>query len=206
MNKERMLQLANRIENASPENFHMGAWFGRVLEEEETYDLQEEFPINADQIYAEASLADTLDEICDANLEKLNCGTTACLAGWAVLDAYFSQSTDKIVEPRTKWNGYYYAEAPLADDLGELNSIINSGWMRNWAKDYLGLAEAEAQDLFYCTDRSVWDRVKLEYGLNFNSTLNATWSIHPKVVADVLRRIVNGEIVLNRIHEASDEE
>lgn len=182
MNKEKILRLADRIENSSPEQFHMGSWFGRILDEDERSNLEEEFPINADQNYAEASWSDSLEVLCDLNLEKLSCGTTACIAGWALLDVYFSQPSYKY----TLSNG----------DQLDLSSIADSGFMLSWAKDYLGLTDEQAHSLFYCFSDSVWNDIKDEYDLNFNSEINATWSIHPKVVADVLRRIVDGSISL----------
>lgn len=177
MNTDRILQVADLIENAPREQFHMGSWFGvyhmkYATENSELKDLWE--PDNeAWNLMKDQNVFDVVgSNIIDSTVETmLKCNTTACIAGWALVGAYnsgFKYSVD--------------AAIPVAYN----------------AQVYLGLTDEEAQQLFYCEDNSVWAKVADEYGFEFDCHEVNEWNINPKHVADVLRRIAYGQISLSR--------
>lgn len=178
MNKERMLQVADLIENAPKEQFHMGSWFGNynfkyATERSELNELWEPLPVKWDNLNPNYSnLIDTLDRtiVDDSIPTMLKCNTTACIAGWALVSAYNSGCR-------------YSVDAALPVSYN--------------AQVYLDLTDVETQQLFYCEDNSIWAKVADQYGLDFNCSEVDYWNIDQKTAADVLRRIAKGELSLD---------
>lgn len=180
MNKENMLKVAEYIENAPKDQFHMGAWFGRYVED--YYD--EEDPDFSNTIVwedaAQCEMIDVEEFVSDAIGKELNCGTTACIAGWAATAFYY--------EDREAFNDYLNGDDGYYSYKG----------VENFAKEYLDLNDAEANALFFCTDKSIWSQVKNQYGFQFHTGINESWDIDNKHVADVLRRVANNELSLTK--------
>lgn len=172
MNKERMLRVADLIENAPKEQFHMGSWFGAYNLNKITADEADDWSSYWDSVgYGE----DTLKEVLSSCLpNELSCGTTACIAGWALVDM--------------KNNNIDFSYSRYAEVLGA---------------EYLGLSRQEAKALFYCNKDSVWYDVATQYGFEFDPDFPETWNINPKHAVDVLRRIANGDIDLSKFHDST---
>ena len=115
------------------------------------------------------------------SLNKLECGTTACIAGWT--------------------NIYMFKNEQDYNDILEehkvMPNVIGHSAIEEIATEYLGLTEAEASWIFYTNENSVWMQHKEEYGFR---NMPVTWissgiNVNNKQAADVLRRIANGEII-----------
>lgn len=182
MNKEVMLRLADRLENCH-DNFHMGSWFGKVVDPRDIFhDLE-----NEDEVYNELLVAPSndsrIEDFVDVdNQYTMKCGTTACIAGWACVDL-FATNTEKFHK--------------MQDSFSSRPGHFAIFSIYNIAREHLDLTTSEAEKLFYCHSDSVWDRYSEEYNLKFKTDVESTWYVHPKIAADVLRRIVNEEIKLD---------
>jgi hypothetical protein len=188
MNREKLLEIANAIENSPPENFHMGSWFGEEIRavESETWWQLEEIGIHEDQQVNQglAGLVNMFDIVDVArDTVKISCDTTACVAGWAVANEFFNG--------RYKEHRREYLESLRPSDVEPM------------AREILDLTPNEASQLFYLNRLSVWQRYAPEYqygkdlpeGIDLEE-VPELWNIHPKEAADVLRRVANGEIKL----------
>lgn len=184
MNKQKFLQIADLIENSPKESFHMGAWFGELMtagesgDYEDFQDLLEEDdeivePLNVSSIH---SLLDTV-EIDGVKTETLHlsCGTTACIAGWTIA------------------NEYFYNKDNYISTHGE---ELRAHCIQSIAANILDINAHQAQRLFYCDEDSIWSQIATEYDYTFDPEFPQTWNIHPKKVADVLRRIASGDLEL----------
>lgn len=190
MNKEKMLELADLLEKIEPESFHMSTWFGEIttfeayensqwIDEDivETYNLQDKNLINSISSYYRV-LDDTNDP--EDKRIKIACGTTACIAGWTIVNEYYTNSANRI-EPEY---GAYETKA----------------------MEILGLSAFEAAQLFYCDWGSLWYRYADEYGLSFDTEQPETWGdVHPKHAADILRRLANEEIKFRTKYDDDEE-
>lgn len=175
MNKENLLKVAEYIENAPKDQFHMGAWFGQYEREinSDGYD-DDIFWSDASDFYLN-SVEDYTDKAID---KQLNCGTTACIAGWAATAFYYEDKEE------------YY------DFCSQYDHDMGYSYVETFAKRYLELTEQEAQCLFFCNAGSIWYSVKDEYGFDFHPSVNESWDIDNKLAADVLKRVANGELKL----------
>lgn len=183
MNKEKMLQLANVIENSNKDSFHMGSWFGLIgsteryiknhgyLTEEEVFEMIDDYNLDTDRFIV-ASL-EPIQVISKSNIEngimELSCGTSCCIAGWAIINEYYNTKNPDLLKA----------------------SVLNT---QNIAADILGLDVNQACQLFYCDYGSIWDRYAEEYQLSFDYDASETWQFHPKIAADIIRRLALGEI------------
>lgn len=186
MNVTKMLEVANIIENASPDKFHMGAWFGQLVPFETTdayasldyYEMEELEEVGIPEMSIENISTYEMLDIVDSELKTLTCNTTACIAGWTIANEFMNCENYK-----SEWlsNPHSYA------------SIEES------AMNLLGITYQEAHRLFYINESSIWVDVAEDYNLPITDLyINNTelWNIHPKVAADVLRRIALGELEL----------
>jgi hypothetical protein len=183
MNTQKMLELANLLDNVEPQKFHMSSWFGRLIPaiEHEYYEDICEF-FNEDDLvpyhFSNSEMREfEVEELIkvDNNSVSLTCGTTACIAGWAIVNEFYQGNTE------------YY------------NEYINNGSdPQTEACRILGLTSSQAMRLFYCGYESIWSTVANDYNLEFDFQVNETWDIHPKYAADVLRRVVSGELSLDK--------
>lgn len=125
------------------------------------------------------------NEMENDELDLNDCGTAGCIAGWALC---------------LRNNGYvaviddYYEDVSDNDDV----DAVMAENIRDEAADWLGLTNFEADKLFYPDSYSVWNRYKDDYGLETRFGESSTWvkDIHPKHAADMLYRILNGEVEL----------
>lgn len=188
MNKEAMLEIADVIEKAKPENFSMGSFFGErvTLSELYQYDSDGTYDDLLERGYLEDDFLNTskrdfsledLKEIIETDdTIKINCNSTACIAGWVVVNEWLKNG-----------NSFYDREYIESRTMGEVINI---------ACQILDIDYNEAAKLFYCEQNSVWEVLKNKYDFNFDTDIPETWNLDNKKVADVLRRIANGEIEL----------
>ena len=120
------------------------------------------------------------NEVLDIN----DCNTAGCIAGWVV--ALENNGAVDITE---------VSDEPYDYDFG----------VKNYALMVLGLKESEADRLFLFNLGSVWFDYRKDYDLTeyyqYLQDENTLYAINeeeikPKHVADMLRRIVSGEVVL----------
>lgn len=162
-----MLKLADLIENADKDQFHLGCWFGQIDAETGEWDTG-------------GKSSGEIGEYFSQEPNQLTCGTTACIAGWAVAMKY-------------EFDEDLYIE----------------DYVENEAKRYLDLTERQADRLFFAGYKSVWAQYQHEYNFNvvadiveedgFISKLQldpSEWNVTNKDAAHMLRRIANGEIKL----------
>lgn len=188
MNKEAMLEIADVIEKARPENFSMGSFFGERLtlsdfgndyySEGTYYDLlQLGYPEDYFVNKTKTSFAlEDFNKIIEDNTIKISCNTTACIAGWVVINQWLKDD-----------NSFYDREHIETRSVAQVVTI---------ATEILGLSIEEAYNLFYCQYGSVWNVLAETYGFDFDTDIPETWNLDNKKVADVLRKIANGEIEL----------
>lgn len=181
MNKEKILEVADLIEKSAPEQFHMSSWFG-VLKPARDHDDFEEWQdigldIRPNQMIPEPISRYSFSTSLFVETEetvKLQCNTTACIAGWAIANEFFNKNEDPI-NKFSSHNGF-------AEEIGA---------------EILGLNRYESSRLFFCDENSVWVEYAQDYDYNFDVDIPESWNIHPKHAADLLRRIANGEIILD---------
>jgi len=184
MNTAIINRLADLIESAPPERFNLTGWYSRVV-----YD--EKLDGGLDYIYyAGYELIDMSD-----------CGTAACVAGWAVAMMHGSLTSNS--------NGKFYTLDSICHQRGNMPTL---------AADILGLSPYEADRLFYFGGDSIWHELAKdsdEWGITFlgNTSYEHRFcdpdgcnccdersiderSVSNKTAAEVLRRIAKGEIVL----------
>lgn len=190
-----MLEVAEIIENAKPESFHMGAWFGEHIEaqDSERWDEIEEIFEHDDLVVAPVNNF-YLNQIIplEANKLKISCGTTACVAGWAVANEYFKNSNKDTSTEDYAMRMYYEGL-----ELHQINDC---------AIRILDLTPEEASRLFFVSEESIWADVaeNYSYGKNIDYDFQEAWNISNKEAADILRKIANGEYKLYNEDEEED--
>jgi len=178
MNKEKMLEVANLIEKAEPEKFHMSAWFAKLIPASEhgDYDYFDGWFEADDLVPQYVDNTVKAEDLLSAETLNLTCDTTACIAGWVIANEYFNGNTSAYDECTKNNLAFAY--------IDKVASAI------------LGINTLQAKRLFYCDSDSIWVEVADDYDLSFDTEIPETWNIHPKHAADVLRRIANGELAL----------
>lgn len=132
MNKDRMLQLADYIEDLPEHKFEMQYWISQKVKKE--YSNGEE--------YWKTDYAPVFNV--DIFLEPLDCGTACCIAGWATaIENNFKpiamMQDDKTIEDRGReWLDLTYAQA---NNLFLMN--IDTVWTYYIEKCNFGLNEDE---------------------------------------------------------------
>lgn len=178
MNKERMLLLADLLDQLKPVKFNMGDWFS-------TYN---------GHVYNDLSQGEDPDdhaelEFTTNHYQQMNgydCNSAACIAGWTLVMKH-DFALDR-PEEVTVGNRYL-------SDLSHMPVLIE-------ACDYLGLTRKQGSDLFTKDDDSVWDRHAEDLGLDHTDNYLHNDSVDfaditPKIAAKLVRMVVNGEAVLN---------
>lgn len=168
MNKERLFELAEVIENAPPDQFHMGSWFGHLSIDEDT---AESYWNSSCKV--RGNLGGSF--LNGPYLKELTCGTTACIAGWAyALKHNFDPSTyteDAVEEiardyldlTREQVNALFYAN-------------IGSVWHRY-------------------QDEYTYEVVTYDEEYDYEAETDPDyWNVTNKDAADILKRIARGEI------------
>lgn len=179
MNKEKILEIANIIENAKPETFSMSAWFGHKVRAEdsqswnEIQDIFDEDVLVVEYIEGTINLAEIVKM--EQDTLKINCKTTACIAGWTMANEFFNLTAKEKEERKSFYEAMEFSN------------------MESDARTILGLTMREAKRLFYCGDESIWYEVRenYEYNKTYDPDYQETWDIGNKEAADVLRKIVN---------------
>lgn len=166
MNKENLLKVADAIEKSNDDKFYMGSWFGKLMD----YNKQtKEFA------YWSGYKAGELSEIVNneslfSETKEMQCGTTACIAGWAFYTAMINN---------------------------ELSRNISANSVKHFAMDYLDLGIDESSNLFFCERSSVWTAVMNDYDWTEFSEDPEEWVFPKADVVDLLRRIANEEVLLS---------
>lgn len=134
-----------------------------------------------------AEYDENLDDYCNGHIIDLeDCNTAGCIAGWAC--ALMNDNS-------------YEVEFDHYTEEYEYQSVEDE------AAYFLGLESYEARRLFIPNENSVWAKYAEDYGIVFHDYgtkangipvkyLRDTRQIHPKYVADMLHRIVSGEVEL----------
>lgn len=164
-----MTELANFMENLESDRFNMGYWVSFF-----DYDEYEK-----NNIYQE-------NEVLDIN----ECNTAGCIAGWAV-----ALENNGVLDMTT-----------TTDDLDDYYQVDN---IKTEARMLLGLSESQADRLFLFGFESLWYDYRKDYDLTEHYDTQNLYhtdesmpyaiseeEIKPKHVADMLRRIISGEIIL----------
>jgi hypothetical protein len=156
MNVERIERLAELLYSSVPENnFDMSKWFGR-------YD---------DVYYNETGIKEFESGLIPkttADFIPYECGTTCCIAGWALT---------------------------MANDFKPLDIRNLGGSWCNAAAEYLGINSDQAFYLFYTDRNSIWDDVFFDYEeIVWDEDADYYVGITPKIASDVLYRIAHGNI------------
>jgi len=135
MNKERMLQLADYIENLPEHKFEMQYWISQKILKETSYG----------EDYWKIDYAPTMNsDLTKGLLEPLDCGTACCIAGWATaIESNFKPiaiiQDGKTIDDRAKeWLDLSYEQA---QNLFLLNT--DSVWTYYIEKCNFGLIEDE---------------------------------------------------------------
>ena len=104
--------------------------------------------------------------------ELLECGTTACVAGWAAL---LSLSDEDLIDAFRNWNTFSHCDDVIAcESLGEVP-------VSNYAAEVLGLTRDQSSELFYPARTYEEIRAVLAYAL-----ANRKW---PDNLTDFFRQL-----------------
>jgi hypothetical protein len=179
MNKERMLLLADLLDQLKPVKFNMGDWFS-------TYDGY----VYDDMSQGEDPSDHAELEFTTNNYQQMNgydCNSAACIAGWAVVMKH-DFALDRPEEATVTGNSFM-------KDLSHMPVLIE-------ACEYLGLTRKQGLDLFTKDDNSVWERSAEDLGLDESENYQMYDSVDldditPKIAAKLIRMVVNGEVALN---------
>lgn len=135
MNKERMLQLADYIDNLPEHKFEMQYWISQKVKEE-NWNGEEYWKID----YAPTLYTDIRQSL----LEPLDCGTACCIAGWAAaIESNFKpisifQDGKSIEQRATEW-----LELTQEQERNLFLTSIDTVWTDYYAKCNFELNEDE---------------------------------------------------------------
>lgn len=165
MNFTRMKEMADFFENLPPERFYIGAWTSY-------FD-----PDSSEFFYDDHITLDIND-----------CDTAGCVAGWTC--AIYN---DGIADYYDLYDRF------IGDDGYDTNEVFS--WE---AAKILDLTIEQAELLFYVNEKSLWYKYREDYDILVSKPASNVdyphrffilpQSVHPKHVADMLNRIVRGEI------------
>lgn len=165
MNKDNMIQLSKALESMEKDNFDLRYFYAAAPFN--VNDLNDDLERDSYPISPKAFIT---------HQESKSCGTSACIAGWAVL-LFENEAIDMSI-----------SEFP-SDDFDTENIL-------RVASELLGLRNHEAEQLFYANENSLWSRLSTVFNIELDEGGMALhWSsIHPKHAAEVLRMLVDEEI------------
>jgi hypothetical protein len=177
MNREKMHKLALFLEDLDSDRFNIGYWVSQSQMWNSELDFVEGYSL-------------------DTNI----CNTAGCIAGWAV--ALENNGKISIVEYLDEDDdGSDYCNA--CDDYHQINNcpkgytLIDLGNIQEIASDILGLDRRQSERLFIPDRFSVWNQYASDYGLECSNLYVHYTNIHPKHAADMIYRILNGEVNLD---------
>lgn len=170
MNVENMLALSYFLEGLDSDRFDLSDW---------------------------ASSGDkklTIKEFVSSENRDISCGTSACIAGWAVyLLSLSTREHLKLPAIEVFHNSEHDYNEYRLDNEEYLKSFKYEAFAENW----LGLTYKQSRTIFYGDEGSLWDIHSDDYDLNRLEDIDYpidVKSIHPKHAADLLRRLALGEI------------
>lgn len=152
MNKERMLELAELLKNIPEKKFTMERWLNHPDNSKDQYGN-----------YIESS---------DSFLyEPLNCGTTGCIAGWAVM---------------------------LENEFKPVSLLKDGLNIQERASAWLGLTEDESSNLFFTGTDAIWSILVIDYGLDldYDPYEHSFGSMTNKQVSEAISFIVDNDLEL----------
>jgi hypothetical protein len=123
-------------------------------------------------------VSDVVEQIESEHLDLNNCGTAGCIAGWALA---------------LKNNGVLNIVDCWVDDDALDDNEVRIEDVRKAASNWLGINIATADRLFYTDSHSYWSQYADDYQLEVNNG-GYVEEVHPKHAADMLYRILSGEI------------
>jgi len=179
MNKERMLLLADLLDNLKPVQFNMSEWFSYVYDPDD--DLADSNSSMLDPSYnptweEQGNLSFTQRSVQVMN--GYDCKAAACIAGWTVVmknDFALNRPEEEVIQGRWK------------DDFSHIPVMME-------AKEYLDLTADEAKYLFTgqgdCDD--FWTRYQEELGYTGEYEISLE-EVTPKMAAKAIRNVVAGE-------------
>lgn len=165
MNLTRMQEMADFFENLPPERFYIGAWTSYYDKDSSDFYFDDHVELDVNE-----------------------CNTAGCVAGWTC--AVYNDGVA---------NFFHLYDRHIGD------ADYDTGDVYCWeAARILDLTYEQAEMLFYVNEDSLWYKYRNDYEfltskpssyLNHpNRSYILPQSVHPKHVADMLNRIVRGEI------------
>jgi hypothetical protein len=186
MNREKMHKLALFLEDLESSRFNIGYWVSQSL----SYDDDESLSYGDEIEFTDG-------EVLDVNL----CGTAGCIAGWAV--ALENNGRIAVMEgydddDEYKWHNFcgHCYEKHFDTQCPKGYVTIDIAYVETVARNILGLTTEEARRLFIPDQNSIWEEHAADYDLNNNGFTNFYPDVHPKHAADMIYRILKGEVKL----------
>jgi hypothetical protein len=179
MNKERMLLLADLLDNLKPVQFNMSEWFSYVHVEDDEINSRNEKMLDSsyDPTWEEQG------ELCftQKSVQVMNgydCKAAACIAGWAVVmknDFALNRPGEEVIQGNWK------------NDLSHIPVLVE-------ASEYLDLTTDEAKYLFTSQgdDDDFWRRYQYDLGYTGEWEIQLE-QVTPKMAATAIRNVVAGE-------------
>lgn len=179
MNKERMLLLADLLDNLKPVQFNMSEWFSYVFDPNN--DLAD-----SNSKMLDSSYDPTWEEQGDLSFNQkgvqvmngYDCKAAACIAGWAVVmknDFALNRPEEEVIQGGWK------------DDFSHIPVMVE-------AKEYLDLTTDEAKYLFTSQGDGddFWVRYQEELGYTGEWEIQLE-QVTPKMASKAIRNVVAGE-------------
>ena len=179
MNKEKMLLLADLLDNLKPVQFNMSEWFSYV------YDPNDDLA-DSNSKMLDSSYDPTWEEQGDLSFNQrtvqvmngYDCKAAACIAGWAVVmknDFALNRPEEEVIQGSWK------------DDFSHIPVMME-------AKEYLDLTTDEAKYLFtnQGDDDDFWVRYQRDLGYTGEWEIQLE-QVTPKMAATAIRKVVAGE-------------
>lgn len=173
MNKDNMLKLASFLENVEPDRFRLEAWIGTIIWYEDGI--------------GEVNPSVDLKKFTDNPYE---CGTTACIAGWAT-HLIYNEFTKEVPEEIQEIRGMFHHFLSKKYDISEYRTFNENELIPSAASRWLGISMDQANQLFYAGNKTLWQKYGSEFG--FDSDLNEWNQISSKDAAEMIRGLVRGE-------------
>lgn len=171
MNKQRMLMLADLLDQLKPTKFNMGNWFSVCTSSE--YLGVDEKDLDVKHEYLEFK---------DNRVQVMNgydCNSAACIAGWAVVmkNDFLLDRPGSVTLDHNPFSNVY----PILEEAAEYLGISSNEASRLFLNEYDSIWEEYEEELLSVGGYRVgWDNISLE-------------KITPKMAAYAVRKIVNEE-------------
>ena len=170
MNKQRMLMLADVLDNVKPQQFNMTDWLS-----EYTNDDYDEEDLHT---FADGAAWSTRNEMV---MNGYDCNAAACIAGWAV-----------VLKNDFALNNPNQGTVNYSSDSSDWTTRLTSGDMpvMTEAMEYLDLTINQARSLFINdVNNGVWERYEEEFDKDFYYGDISLTDITPKMAAKMVRNL-----------------